>query len=109
MAHLHPLTIAQNSLLGSFGCSGDIAKVPPMGAMMGPRDAMMAKEVLDTHGITTAGTHVAWQRLTARRCIFGKPSQEAPASILQLRKNPTHVIMSTRIAATIEPDYIFQY
>ena len=109
VASLHPLTIAQNSLHGSFGCSGDIAKVPPKGAMMGPRDAMKAKEVYDFHGITTAGTHVTWQRLTSRLCIFGKPSQEVPASILQLRDKPTHVFMSEQNAATIKPDYFFQY
>ncbi len=109
VASLHPLTIAQNSLHGSFGCSGDIAKVPPKGAMMGPRDAMKAKEVYDFHGITTAGTHVTWQRLTSRLCIFGKPSQEVPASILQLRDKPTHVFMSEQNAATIEPDFFFQY
>lgn len=109
VAHLHPLTIAQNSLHGSFGCSGDIANVPPMGAMMGPRDAMQAKNVLDCHGITTAGSKVTWQRLTSRLCIFGKPTQEAPASILQLRDKPTHIIMSENLATTIEPEFYFQY
>lgn len=109
VAHLHPLTIAQNSLHGAFGCSGDIAKVPPMGAMMGPRDAMKAKFVLDMHGITTAGTHVTWQRLTSRMCIFGKPCQEVPASVLQLRDKPTHIIMSEQNAATIVEDDYFQY
>jgi hypothetical protein len=109
VANLHPLTIAQNSLHGSFGCSGDIAKVPPKGAMMGPRDAMKAKAVVDVHGITTAGTHVTWQRLTSRLAIFGKPSQEVPASILQLRKDPTYVVMSENLAATIKEDDFFQY
>ena len=109
VASLHPLTIAQNSLHGSFGCSGDIAKVPPKGAMMGPRDAMKAKEVMDFHNLTTAGTHVTWQRLTSRLCIFGKPSQDVPASILQLRDKPTHVVMSESSIKTIEPDYYFQY
>lgn len=109
IANLHPLTIAQNSLHGSFGCSGDISKVPPKGAMMGPRDAMKAKMVIDTHGITTAGTHVTWQRLTSRLCIFGKPDQNVPASVLQLRDNPTRVIMSESLAATITADEYFQY
>ncbi|MBO5070514.1 MAG: hypothetical protein J6C37_09155 [Roseburia sp.] len=109
VASLHPLTIAQNSLHGAFGCSGDIAKVPPKGAMMGPRDAMKAKEVVDIHSITTAGSHVTWQRLTSRLCVFGKPSQDVPASILQLRENPTHVVMSENNIKTIEPDYYFQY
>lgn len=109
VASLHPLTIAQNSLHGCFGCSGDISKVPPKGAMMGPRDAMKAKNVLDMHGITTAGTHVTWQRLTSRLTIFGEPCQEVPASILQLRENPTKVIMSETLAATIREDEFFQY
>jgi len=109
VAKLHPLTIAQNSLHGCFGCSGDISKVPPMGAMMGPRDAMKAKAVLDMHGITTAGTHVTWQRLSSRLSIFGKPSQDVPASILQLRENPTNVYMSENLASTIKDDDFFQY
>lgn len=109
VAALHPLTIAQNSLHGGFGYSGDISKVPPKGAMMGPRDAMKAKNVLDVHGITTAGSKVTWQRLTSRLCIFGEPSQEVPASILQLRDKPTHIIMSEANAATIKADDYFQY
>ena len=109
VATLHPLTIAQNSLHGAFGCSGDISKVPPKGAMMGPRDAMKAKECIDMHGITTAGSKVSWQRLTSRLCIFGEPSQEVPASILQLREGPTRFIMSDSIADDIVCDDLFQY
>lgn len=109
VASLHPLTIAQNSLHGGFGMSGDISKVPPKGAMMGPRDAIKAKNVLDMHGITTAGSQVTWQRLTSRLCIFGEPSQDVPASILQLRKNPTHMIISENLAANICADEFFQY
>ncbi|MBR2344048.1 MAG: hypothetical protein IKA64_07335 [Clostridia bacterium] len=109
VATLHPLTIAQNSLHGAFGCSGDISRVPPKGAMMGPRDAMKAKECIDMHGITTAGSKVSWQRLTSRLCIFGEPSQEVPASILQLRDGPTRFIMSDSIADDIVCDDLFQY
>ena len=109
VANLHPLTIAQNSLHGCFGCSGDISKVPPKGAMMGPRDAMMAKNVIDMHGITTAGTHVTWQRLTSRLCIFGEPCQEVPASVLQLRDKPTRFVISENLAATIVDSDYYQY
>ena len=109
VANLHPLTIAQNSLHGSFGCSGDIAKVPPKGAMMGPRDDMKSKLVIDDHTLTTAGTHVSWQRLTSRLSIFGKPCQEVPTSILQLRDKPTRFVMSESGAATIKEDNYFQY
>lgn len=109
VAHLHPLTVAQNSMHGCFGYSGDIYVVPPMGAMMGPRDAIAAKNVLDMHGISVCGTKVMWQRMISRLCIFANPCQELPASILQLRKNPTHIVMTENSAATITPDYLFQY
>lgn len=109
VADLHMLTIAQNSLHGSFGCSGDIANVPPKGAMIGPREAMRAKFVMDIHSLTTAGTQVSWQRLTSRMCIFGKPNQEVPGSVLQLRDKPTDVYFSDSAAATIVEDPYFQY
>ena len=109
VANLHMLTIAQNSLHGSFGCSGDIANVPPKGAMIGPREAMRAKYVLDTHSLTTAGTYVSWQRLTSRMCIFGKPTQEVPGSVLQLRDKPTDVYFGETAAQTIVEDPYFQY
>ena len=38
-----------------------------------------------------------------------KPSQDVPASVLQLRENPTHIVMSENLAATIEDDDFFQY
>ncbi len=109
VANLHPLTIAQNSLHGSFGCAGDISKVPPKGAMMGPRDAMKAKMVIDCNALTTAGTHVSWQKLTSRLSIFGKPNQEVPTSMLQFRDMPTRFIMSEMAASTIKEDDYFQY
>ncbi|MBE6642891.1 MAG: hypothetical protein IJN17_05405 [Clostridia bacterium] len=109
VATLHPLTIAQNSLHGSFGVSGDISKVPPKGATMGPRDYIKAKNSIDFHNLSTAGTPVSWQRLTSRLCVFGEPSQEVPASIVQLRDKPTHIIFGTSGAATIKDDDYFQY
>ena len=70
---------------------------------------MKARNVLDFHGITTAGTKVTWQRLTSRLAIFGKPTQECPASVLQLRDMNTEIYMSNVNAETIAPDYYFQY
>ncbi len=109
VANLHPLTIAQNSLHGSFGCSGDIAKVPPKGAMCGPRDVMKSRMVIDNHALKTAGTHVSWQKFTSRLCIFGKPNQEVPTSMLQLRDLPTRFTISESAAQTLEDDDFFQY
>ena len=60
---LHPLTIAQNSLHGCFGCSGDIANVPPKAATIGPADVVRCKNRLEMHALTTMGTFSSWQRL----------------------------------------------
>nr|HPN84802.1 hypothetical protein [Victivallales bacterium] len=53
---LSPFTLAQNSLHGSFGSSGDIAAVPPKAATIGPAQYLEAKEVISSYGITIRGT-----------------------------------------------------
>jgi len=104
---LNPFSIAQNSLHGCFGQSGDMASVPPKGATIGPRDVLNAKNRLEMHGITTAGTFVAWQRLISRLVLHGPVTPQVPSSILQTV--PTNVYVSETIAADIEPDFIKQY
>jgi hypothetical protein len=82
---LHPLTIAQNSLHGCFGCSGDIAHVPPKAATIGPADIVRCKNRMEMHDQNTmvhsqAGS--AWFQDLALRTVTPKD----PSSILQLRQ-----------------------
>jgi 6-phosphogluconolactonase/glucosamine-6-phosphate isomerase/deaminase len=51
---LHPLTIAQNSLHGSFGASGDLCAVPPKAATIGPAEVVAAKHRIQTHASASA-------------------------------------------------------
>lgn len=104
---LNSLTIAQNSLHGSFGMSGDMANVPPKAASIGPRDVLNAKARLDMHGISTGGTLISWQRMISRLVMHGPATPKVPSSILQLA--PTDVIVSETIAANIDPDWAVQY
>lgn len=97
---LHPLTIAQNSLHGCFGCSGDIANVPPKAATIGPADVVRCKNRLEMHALTTMGTFSSWQRLISRLVLYGPVTPQVPTSILQLM--PTTVYVSESIAAPIE-------
>lgn len=97
---LHPLTIMQNSLHGVFGCSGDIANVPPKAATIGPLDVMNAKDIIEVHSLVTMGTFSSWQRMTSRLICHGPVTPLVPGSILQLRK--TAVYLSEDIAAPIE-------
>lgn len=104
---LHPLTIAQNSLHGSFGASGDIAQVPPKAATIGPLDVARTRRRVETHGLTTAGTRVTWQRAVSRLVLHGPVTPRVPSSILQ--RLGAEVYVSESLAAPIEPDFEFQY
>ncbi|MCC7518344.1 MAG: hypothetical protein IT578_04070 [Verrucomicrobiae bacterium] len=98
---LSPFTIAQNSLHGFFGMSGDLAAVPPKAATVGPADVVGAKYRMEMHGLTTAGTFVSWQRMVSRLVLHGPVTPRVPSSLHQLLK--TDVFVSESIAANIEP------
>jgi len=97
---LHPLTIAQNSLHGVFGCSGNVGAVPPRAATIGPRDVLHAKKRIEIHGITTMGTISSWQRMTSRLITHGPVTPMVPGSIYQVL--PCTIYIDPAIAAPIE-------
>ena len=98
---LGPLTIAQNSLHGSFGACGDVASVPPKAATIGPPQVIEAKFRMDMHAPTTAGTIVSWQRFMTRLVLRGPVTPRVPTSILQ--QTDAEVYLSESAAADIEP------
>ncbi|MEP0842839.1 MAG: hypothetical protein HRF43_09015 [Phycisphaerae bacterium] len=104
---LSPLTIAQNSLHGSFGHSGDVWAVPPKAATIGPAEVIAAKARVDLHAITVGGTRISWQRLMTRLCLHGPVTPRVPASILQMLK--TDVWVSESSAADIESTWDVGY
>jgi len=104
---LSPFTIAQNSLHGFFGRSGDLAAVPPKAFTIGPAQVRAARYRLDMSGITTAGTAVSWQRFITRLIWHGPVTPLVPTSLHQLLK--TDVIISETNAADIEPDWEVGY
>jgi glucosamine-6-phosphate deaminase len=98
---LSPFTIAQNSMHGSFGMSGDLAAVPPKAATIGPAEVIGAKNRIDMHSITVGGSDVSWQRLMTRLVLHGPVTPLLPQSILQTLR--TDVYVSEEAAADIEP------
>lgn len=104
---LSPFTLAQNSLHGSFGKSGNLAAVPPKAATIGPADVINAKHRFDTHAITVHGTTTAWQRFTTRLVLHGPVTPLVPESILQTLR--TDVYVSETIAQNIETDWDKEY
>ena len=100
---LSPFTLAQNSLHGCFGKSGNLAAVPPKAATIGPADVIKAKHRFDTHAITVHGTSTAWQRFISRLVLHGPVTPLVPESILQTL--PTEAYVSETIAQNIEIDW----
>lgn len=98
---LHPLTIAQNALHGSFGMSGDVAAVPPKAATIGPAEVIAAKHRIDMHAITINGSFASWQRFVSRLVLHGPVTPLVPESILQTLR--TDVWVSESIAENVEP------
>jgi glucosamine-6-phosphate deaminase len=100
---LSPFTLAQNSLHGSFGMSGDLAAVPPKAATIGPAQVIASRERIEISGITVHGTATAWQRLIARLCYHGPVTPKLPTSIHQELRTDAYI--SETIARDIEPDW----
>ena len=100
---LSPFTLAQNSLHGSFGASGDLAAVPPKAATIGPAQALEAKLRIGFYCIGVHGTGTSWQRLITRLSLFGPVTPLVPDSIIQLK--PSEAWVTETIARDIEPDW----
>ena len=100
---LSPFTLAQNSLHGCFGMSGDLAMVPPKAATIGPAQVIRAKNRLQSFGITIQGTASSWQRFIARLVMHGPVTPLVPESIHQTLRTDSYVAES--IAQEIEPTW----
>ncbi len=100
---LSPFTLAQNSLHGSFGMSGDIALVPPKAFTIGPAQVVAARYRMDIHNLTVHGTQTSWQRLITRLVTHGPVTPLLPTSLHQLLKTDCYI--SESIARDIEVDW----
>lgn len=97
---LSPFTLAQNSLHGSVGYSGDLSAVPPKAATVGPKEVISARHRWEFAGIGVAGTATSWQRLIARLCYHGPVTPRLPSSIHQTLRTDCYI--TETIAADIE-------
>lgn len=100
---LSPFTLAQNSLHGSFGMSGDIALVPPKAATIGPAEVIASKARIDMHDLTIHGTPTSWQRLMTRLVTHGPVTPKLPTSIHQQLRTDCYI--SETSARNIESDF----
>ncbi|MEI6168385.1 MAG: hypothetical protein WCS52_14480 [bacterium] len=107
ICRLSPFTLAQNSLHGSFGASGNLSAVPPMAATIGPAEVVGAKNRIDIHSLSVNGAFASWQRLTSRLCMHGPVTPRMPTSIMQLLR--TDVWVSEMSAEDVKPRWELEY
>jgi len=100
---LSPFTLAQNSLHGSFGMSGDLAQVPPKAVTIGPAEVIGAKHRMDVHNLTVNGTATSWQRMMTRLVVHGPVTPLLPTSIHQLLRTDCYITETA--AQDIEPNW----
>ncbi len=97
--------IAHDSLRGMFGCSGDIANVPPMAVTVGPKDLFASKEWIDVEYLVSCGGFTAHQKFPLRLAMYGPICPENPGSIMRLHKGTCYVSASVAVAPQSLPDY----
>ena len=108
----HMISIAEDSLLGLFASSGDLAAVPPKSATVGPRDIAHARDHIELQYKTSLDKAVSWQRMVSRLMLFGPVAMEVPASILRMYKGTCYI--HEAVAAQFKgkpdmPEEVFSY
>ncbi|MDD5705040.1 MAG: hypothetical protein PHR35_03885 [Kiritimatiellae bacterium] len=95
-------TVAEDSLRGMFGCSGDLTNVPTRSASVGPRDIANARERVELQYRAACGGATSWQRVVSRVMLFGPVTTAVPASMLRLYRGICYV--SSEVARLPEYD-----
>lgn len=99
-----PETLAQDSLRGMFGCSGDIGNVPPCAVTVGPKDLAAAKERVGVEYLTSCGGVVAHQKTALKLSLFGPVSPQNPGSMLRLFPGTWYVAEAVATAGAYRTD-----
>lgn len=92
-----PEAICFDSLRGMFGCSGDLANVPPCAVTVGPKDLAAAKLRIDVEFLTPLGGAPAFQKFPGKLALLAPVSPCNPGSMLRLF--PGVMYMAASIAA----------
>ena len=92
-------TATFDSMRGMFGCSGDIANVPPRAVTVGPKDLAAAKERVDVAYLTSCGGEHSHQKTALKLGLLGPVCPQNPASMMRLY--PGLCLVDERIATPV--------
>ena len=97
-------TMALDSLRGMFGCSGDLANVPPCAVTVGPRDLVSARERIDVEYLSMCGGFPAPQVMPLKLSLFAPISPQNPGSMMRLYPGVCYVDEKVATAGGYRPD-----
>ena len=101
---LTPETSAHESLRGMFGCSGDIANVPPCAVTVGPKDLAAARERIDVEYLSCCGGVPSHQKPPLKFSLFGPVCPKNPGSMMRLYPGTCYVSESVANAGVYRMD-----
>ena len=97
--------IAHDSLRGMFGCSGDVANVPPRAATVGPRDLMASKLWIDVEYLAACSGSPAHQKFPLRLALFGPFCPQNPGSLMRRHAGVCYVSPDVAAEPFSGPDF----
>jgi len=97
-------TLAEDSLRGMFGCSGDIGNVPPCAVTVGPKDLAAAKERINVEYLTSCGGISAHQKTPLKLSLFGPIEPKNPGSMMRLYPGTCYVAEAVALAGAYRTD-----
>ena len=100
-------TLAQDSLRGMFGCSGDIGNVPPCAVTVGPKDLAAAKERVGVEYLVSCGGIVAHQKTALKLSLFGPVSPQNPGAMLRTLPGTWYIAEAVANAGAYRRDNIW--
>ena len=96
--------IADDSLRGMFGASGDLGNVPPCAVTVGPKDLAAAKERVLVLYMVGCGGNPAHQKFAGKLALFGPVDSKIPGSMLRLFPGTCYVSMDVAAPAVYSAD-----
>ena len=105
-----PLTMetgAMDSLRGMFGCSGDVANVPPYAVTIGPKDLAAAKYSMHMQYLSACGGSVSFQKFPLKLGLLGPVDPKNPACIMRLFPGTCYATPDVAGHAAYKPDQLW--
>ena len=99
-----PEMLAHDSLRGMFGCSGDIANVPPYAVTVGPKDIAQAKHRVHVQYLFACGGNPALQKFPLKLALFGPICPQNPGSMMRLYSGVCYIANEVAAPGKYEHD-----